>query len=445
MSDSAPRDSAVFGGLDGFDDHNVDPDAVDRMLFNFSTTNDPQDWQLDALSPDFNPLPSLPSTYIDTNPSLPSTSAPQQSSAIIPSTQLNINQNSQTRRSQQSQQQPSSSLPQTSQSLSLPSNDTQPDTSQNLQDSLPNTITESQRSQPNPSLMIDDITNTTQKSPQTISVAVSSSLPSTTNPRKRPNSSIVSPNPTRSVASSGSSAKQRISTANCNICGKNISTNGANFRRHEQACRRQRNGGTSSARPPSSPSIVNPSSASIQHAREEPFGNPSNTTGINTLNRRDSDLLNVVRRLEVSINTLDVNARLCLRDALVSLSNKAANPQIQPTPEQEAMNRAAEFLVLRMLFLSGQHVMHTPPGTASPYQDPHQPSTNQQVPSTNTTAGTTATRLDDQQQVDEPDDGTIAASTGVRGASVTQNSPRLPRGINNNISTKQEDKTGDGT
>ena len=67
------------------------------------------------------------------------------------------------------------------------------------------------------------------------------------------------------------------------------------------------------------------------------------------LNRRDADLLSVVRWLELSINTLDINARLCLRDALVSLSNKASNPAMPPTPQQEAMNRAAEYLVLRML------------------------------------------------------------------------------------------------
>lgn len=83
-----------------------------------------------------------------------------------------------------------------------------------------------------------------------------------------------------------------------------------------------------------------------------------------SLNKRDSELLSTVRRLEQTISSLDVSARLCLRDALVSLSNKASNPNAQPTPEQEAMNRAAEYLVLRMLFLSGQQVMHTPPGTA---------------------------------------------------------------------------------
>jgi hypothetical protein len=70
--------------------------------------------------------------------------------------------------------------------------------------------------------------------------------------------------------------------------------------------------------------------------------------------------------LERTINNLDMSARLCLRDALVSLSNKASNPNAQPTPEQEAMNRAAEYLVLRMLFLSGQQVAGSAPGTPQP-------------------------------------------------------------------------------
>jgi hypothetical protein len=78
--------------------------------------------------------------------------------------------------------------------------------------------------------------------------------------------------------------------------------------------------------------------------------------------RRDADLLAVVRRLERTISGLDISARLCLRDALVSLSNKASNPNLQPTLEQEAMNRAAEYLVLRMLFLSGQQVTGSAPG-----------------------------------------------------------------------------------
>lgn len=86
------------------------------------------------------------------------------------------------------------------------------------------------------------------------------------------------------------------------------------------------------------------------------------STGTST-SRRDSELVSVVRRLVRTISTLDIPARLCLRDALLSLSHKAANPSLRPTPEQEAMNRAAEYLVLRMLFLTGQHVMHSAPGT----------------------------------------------------------------------------------
>ena len=98
-----------------------------------------------------------------------------------------------------------------------------------------------------------------------------------------------------------------------------------------------------------------------------------NTSDAAINSRRDEDLHALVRKLEHSIASLDVNARLCMRDALNSLSNKAAHPAMVPTPEQEAMNRAAEYLVLRMLFLCGPQVMHTAPGTV-----PHlvtQPST----------------------------------------------------------------------
>lgn len=84
--------------------------------------------------------------------------------------------------------------------------------------------------------------------------------------------------------------------------------------------------------------------------------------------RREGTLLAHIRKLQDQIATLDVNSRLNMRDALNSLSNKAANPAMIPTPEQEAMNRAAEYLVLRMLFVSGpQSVMHTAPGTAPPF------------------------------------------------------------------------------
>ena len=95
---------------------------------------------------------------------------------------------------------------------------------------------------------------------------------------------------------------------------------------------------------------------------------------------------------------MDVSARLCLRDALLSLSNKASNPASPPTPQQEAMNRAAEYLVLRMLFLSGQQVMHTPPGTAStPYQETsvsQRPQPVQALSNDGTVAASTATALE---------------------------------------------------
>lgn len=99
-----------------------------------------------------------------------------------------------------------------------------------------------------------------------------------------------------------------------------------------------------------------------------------------------------------------MNARLCLRDALLSLSNKASDPHLSPTPEQEAMNRAAEYLVLRMLFLSGQQVMHTPPGTASaPY--PQEGVSSRDV---------------SHDAIAAQDDGTIAASTAATGDGVKE-------------------------
>lgn len=90
-----------------------------------------------------------------------------------------------------------------------------------------------------------------------------------------------------------------------------------------------------------------------------------------------------------------MNARLCLRDALVSLSNKALNPQAAPTPEQEALNRAAEYLVLRMLFISGQQVLHSAPGTVGPVELAPAAGGDGRIP-----------------QADDGGDGTVAASTG---------------------------------
>lgn len=189
--------------------------------------------------------------------------------------------------------------------------------------------------------------------------------------------------------------------------------------------------------------------------------------GGGALNRRDADLLSVVRRLEASVSTLDVNARMCLRDALVSLCNKASNPALQQTPQQEAMNRAAEYLVLRMLFLSGHQVMHTAPGTGGGYVEtpvvtPSLPQQHQQAsnapgsvsgsglgqrvnggqalrvglspaPQTssptssaallhnrlaNTNAGLTPPSL--ARNAQPQDDGTVAASTGTDNAAVAQ-------------------------
>lgn len=120
----------------------------------------------------------------------------------------------------------------------------------------------------------------------------------------------------------------------------------------------------------------------------------------------------------------------------MSLSNKASNPASQPTPQQEAMNKAAEYLVLRMLFLSGHQVMHTAPGaTASfaeasavtapvPQQQPQQPRVVSSVsaglasspqivtPHGHLTALSGSIPLDD--------DGTVAASTGTENVAVAQ-------------------------
>lgn len=311
MSDM-PRDAAVFGGLDAFDDSATDPDAVDRMLLNLAAATDPPDWQMDALGSDFySPslsYPSLPLHYMD---------AP-----------------------------------------------------------------------PPPRELSEDVTDRHSSTPPT---------PASKRPTQPPSST-----PLRSPVTSGSSTKPRAPTAACSLCGKRISTNGANFRRHEQACRRTNAYKISASRPSSAmtidPPLVGSSSAPEQSSPPQSISIP--------MTRRDSDLLNVVRRLEQSINTLDVSARLCLRDALVSLSNKAANPTVPPTPQQEAMNRAAEYLVLRMLFLSGQQVMHTAPGTPGPFQETLPPST---TPS----QGSVLVMPPD------PGDGTVAASTTASGSGVS--------------------------
>lgn len=381
MSDGTPRDSAVFGGLDAFDDNSVDADAMDRMLLNLAATTDPPDWQLDALGPDFySSASAYPSLPLDSDP--PVSSAPQTAAAALSHIPLN--------------NQSSHSQPQLSAAQRQPAHTPE------------HSPTDRSKSPPAPS-------NISPKFPATPPVVQG-------NPRKRP-----SPNSSRSPASAGSSAKPKVPTAVCPLCGKSISTNGANFRRHEQACRRARGDKVSAARPPTSPAIAPPTA---NGARDELGG--ASTTSV-ALTRRDSDLLNVVRRLEKSIGTLDVSARLCLRDALVSLSNKAANPNIPPTPQQEAMNRAAEYLVLRMLFLSGQQVMHTAPGTAGPYQE----------------AMGLASRTATENNTDvvmsraDTDDGTVAASTGTGGATVAASEGDVGAGVR--TQAKTEDKMADGT
>ncbi|CDF35298.1 unnamed protein product [Chondrus crispus] len=287
--------------------------------------------------------------------------------------------------------------------------------------------------------------------------------------------------PPKSSPLSGSSTRPRVPTARCSLCGKNISTNGANFRRHEDACRRQRSERVSSARPPPSAVVTNQHQNQRQQQHQQnhqqhqqqqqhqqhqqhqqqhqqpvqsepaqlqrgsqssPVPTQQQPTG---MSRRDSDLLNVVRRLESSIHTLDVSARLCLRDALVSLSNKASNPNVPPTPEQEAMNRAAEYLVLRMLFLSGQQVVHTAPGTVGPTYPPD-PQTGS--PLEGMASRSIQANCDMGMGPGRPnapkDDGTVAASTGTGGATVGKQENSVG-GSPLRSSSKVEDKLADGT
>lgn len=166
------------------------------------------------------------------------------------------------------------------------------------------------------------------------------------------------------------------------------------------------------------------------------------------LARMDSDLLQVIQRLEESINTLDVNARICLRDALISLSNKASNPSVQPTPEQEAMIRAAEYLVLRMLFHSEQ-VVHVPPGTGGSFAE------TPVFPSSSSSAARHDVNYSQSQAgmmggVDVlRDDGTVAASTGNVNVSVAQPRSNAESNVDNNIdmvdAQSDDDKQIDGT
>lgn len=206
----------------------------------------------------------------------------------------------------------------------------------------------------------------------------------------------------RSPASSASSApgKSRVPTAVCPVCGKLISANGANFRRHVEACRRQHatKAGSPSSAPPSAPlpaPAPSPAASVWGSATGLDDFAPGGAFAVTSTHRRDQDLFGAVQRLERSISSLDMNARLCLRDALVSLSNKALNPQAAPTPEQEALNRAAEYLVLRMLFISGQQVLHSAPGTVGPVELAPAAGGDGRIP-----------------QADDGGDGTVAASTG---------------------------------
>lgn len=282
--------------------------------------------------------------------------------------------------------------------------------------------------------------------------------------------------------------KGRVATAVCAMCGRSVSTNGANFRRHEMACRRQR--APESAPAGSDGRATAPKSEPEPLLQSVPARLPFATAfpappvhPAPPINRRDADLLGVVRRLETSIGTLDVSARLCLRDALVSLSNKASNPQVPPTPEQEAMNRAAEYLVLRMLFLSGHQVMHTAPGTQGPFVSSLPLAAVAPLESSEEGAGNASALVAGSPAVgavptsagphmgvagssiltagNAPDDGTIAASTGSVAVPRDGKSTAVPQspflgsngggaGIDDAKATlsstaKSEDYIGDGT
>lgn len=433
MSDGGPplRESAVFGGLDAFDDHDapVDPDAMDRMLLNLATASDPPDWQLDALAPDSDfysaapaSYPSLPLHYIDSQPS-----AANNASTTHQQTQL-------------------PPLSPTGQPSAGQNSSPQEDAMQVALDGRATTT----KSLPMQSIVTLQA-NVGATSPQRLGQAVNvqTGSPSSAPPRKRP-----SPPQTRPPAHSGSSTRPRVPTARCSLCGKSISTNGANFRRHEQACRRQRAERVSAARPPSSPLVTgqqaqqqqpaqSPPQPPLRESQRFPAVPQQQAAG---LSRRDSDLLNVVRRLESSIGTLDVSARLCLRDALVSLSNKASNPHVPPTPEQEAMNRAAEYLVLRMLFLSGQQVMHTAPGTAGATYPPDAQAVSSSVQdmASRSPQRDRDIAMSTGRGSGEADDGTVAASTGTGGATVVKQESSVG-GSPLRASAKLEDKLADGT
>lgn len=445
MSDGGSRNAdGVFSGLDAFDDNPIDSDAMDRMLLTLADPSEPPDWNLESLSSDFpsSSLTHLSLQYID---AFPTTIAPPPTPALA---------------------NPNAQLPNPSPftSAAAPSHPDIPTALDASQDSPPalNSLPEVLPLSPSPSkpAVVPQLDSnlTTTASPRTPSI--SDIKPPTTRhlPLKRPSPSPLSPSPPSikrppakrpacspniaHTANNSASNKTRVPTARCSLCSRDIPTNSANFRRHQQACRRQHSkaAATISSLVPNSPSndgnlfkspsvspVVPPANGvSVQAARS--LNPSSSTSGLreDPLGRRDSDLLSVVHRLEESISSLDVNARLCLRDALVSLSNKASNPTVQPTPQQEAMNRAAEYLVLRMLFLSGQQVIHTPPGTGgggggggaypeTPVGTASSPSASAiDSPQTQPPRGTPGSG------VTTDNDGTVAASTGNVNVSVVQ-------------------------
>ena len=457
MSDgpAPPRDSAVFGGLDAFDDHdpNVDPDAVDRMLLNLSASSDAADWHIDALTtdPDFysataSSYPALPLHYIDTQP-----------------TTSNPLQNQQPPPQQQQQPQQNATLPSFSSAAVHPPalQNSSPHHDPNVQVALDGRPASSK---PSPSPKNSTIDASSPQGPACLVNVRNASSPSA------PQRKLQNSPPAKSSPLSGSSTRPRVPTARCSLCGKNISTNGANFRRHEEACRRQRAERVSSARPPSSAFVTNQHQNQRQQQQQQeqqqqqqqqqqqpvqsepaqlqresqslPVATQQQPTG---MSRRDSDLLNVVRRLESSIHTLDVSARLCLRDALVSLSNKASNPNVPPTPEQEAMNRAAEYLVLRMLFLSGQQVVHTAPGTVgATYPPDAQTGSPLEGMASRSIQANCDMGMGPGRPNGQKDDGTVAASTGTGGATVGKQENSVG-GSPLRSSSKVEDKLADGT
>lgn len=440
MSDGGSRNAdGVFSGLDAFDDNPVDSDAMDRMLLTLADPSDPPDWNLEPLSSDFpsSSLSHLSLQYID---AFPTTTAPPPTPAIQP---------------------PNPHLPNASASApsAHPNHTIVPTALVTLQDPVPTPASPLKSAPLSPTLstpavvpQLDPIL-ATPASPRT--PQISNSKPSTTRhlPTKRPSSSALplsslsikrppakrparSPNIALTTVNSTTNVNSRIPTTRCPLCSKDIPTNSSNFRRHQQTCHRQHSkpAATTSSIVPGSPStagnvtkspsvspVVPPANGvSVQAARSLNTSSSTSDLHQDSHGRRDDDLLTVVHRLEESISTLDVNARLCLRDALVSLSNKASNPTVQPTPQQEAMNRAAEYLVLRMLFLSGQQVIHTPPGTGGGY--PETPVVTASSPS--------ADVLDSPQPqgqrgtpgsgVSIENDGTVAASTGNANVAVVQ-------------------------